>query len=273
MRASQITGIEIVVRAVLEVVRNLNTALRISVPWLAPLAVFFASDKLLPADVKTSDYWLVGLLVGVLPMVIYLFLAFTAIAVAWHRLILKDEIPNFPFAFSSQWQLGRYFLWGLPLGLVLFLPETALIYFAPDDIMDLSWLALHSSVMIGASYVFYRLCVLLPAIALKRRGGNGEGNRNPYTFAWAWRATRPFAAQILLASAVTSGFSIAIEHTEAFVLEWLAALGNGWAFYAGEVANVISHWCWIMFPISMLTTLYAYACMQDDQSSGSSRSV
>ncbi|MEM1201265.1 MAG: hypothetical protein AAGI06_18335 [Pseudomonadota bacterium] len=51
------------------------------------------------------------------------------------------------------------------------------------------------------------------------------------------------------------------------------ASAGGVMYYVGLVVVAVTQWCWCMFTLSLMTTLYGYLCMDQDESSGSSKSV
>ncbi|MEM8689398.1 MAG: hypothetical protein AAGF81_18865 [Pseudomonadota bacterium] len=285
MQTARMTGLQIIGRAVVDVARNYRTALRISVPWAVPVVIFYAVQALIPTAsldlmMLRLPFWIAGLL-GVMA---YVMVSMTAIAIAWHRFILKDEVPNSLFPISSTWQIGRYIFtalgitWTLCLTMVPFL-FLALALFRKTSMVstngEINWfLAVYYLVsVITISFMFFRLCVMLPAVALQDRKPYTKAKSNPYTFDWAWDATQPFSSQLFLISAFTALITFAFQYTVSFVLPQYAVLTGAEMLYVGLAAAAVCNWCWFMLHLSLLTTLYDFVFQKDDQSSGSSRSV
>lgn len=169
-------------------------------------------------------------------------------AVAWHRFILREEVPTKLLPKFHGWRFWAYFWQGLLLGtfvtflsalilvLLLFqkLSEGEYVTFGPQTML------LFSIASAIAGPVFYRFATILPAAALGKR----------FTWGAAWRATKGTTGSLLLVSLVLiGGFRMA---------DWFATKLISDNFFLLVLWDIPFQWFGLMINVSILTTLYGH---------------
>lgn len=162
------------------------------------------------------------------------------IAVAWHRYILLEEEPQ---GFLPQWHGGRmaaYFGRSILIGLSM----VGVILVAALPVMMGLGGALGSAVLVlgflFAVFVFYRLCAVLPSIAV------GE----PITFAKSWHATEGTTGTIAVL--------VVCMFFGAFALTLPAIILGSISPVLGTAYMIVAGWFMTMFGVSILTTFYGH---------------
>ncbi|MDD9738243.1 MULTISPECIES: hypothetical protein [Marinovum] len=226
------------------VINNLDVALRVSlvlysVQAISQIYTFSANsgemvqgpDGIPYPDISAGEGF-VMLLLGIAAL-----LASLWIAVAWHRYVLLGEepagwLPNWPGA-AIPGYLWRSVLLGLVVALAA-VPVGAISAVILPPVLMLA-------VTVGvASFVFFRLSPILPAIAL----GNSLGFRE------AWEATRGEAGTIVgLAGLMILG-SLALQ-----IPTMLSGDPNS---PLSLVYSIVVGWFATMIGISLLTTVYGH---------------
>lgn len=241
-------GWQIFIHSVRLVFSNIEAAFKVSLlPYaLSGLAfVFFgaqatalmrdASPEVLVA--ASSNLWL--------GYFIYLIVSITAalwIAVSWHRYVLLEEyptswIPTFHGA-AIMTYFGRGFLIGLAVAAVL------MVTFAVLG-LALGWMGSGGILLTGVisfavvSYVFYRLCPVLPSAAINQ----------PMTFGEAWKATED--------SGSTIGVLVLLLILSSMVVNLPNQIG-GADTVIGIIYSLVVGWFLMMIGSSVLTTFYGH---------------
>jgi hypothetical protein len=241
-------------------------ALRMSWPWFLILFVAgFVLFLVAPQSVTSVDDLanpdpsnsLKGSFAGFLYMLLFL-VAFTSIAVNWHRYILTNEMPVGATLIRADGLVARYIGNSFLLGLIIMIPLFVGLFLffglakalgAQGPVAGILGALLAFAGVIAMLGYAYRLVIKLPAIAL---------GRTDYTFSNALRDTRDNFWQII-------GFSflaMIVIIIPALFLELL----NRYAFpnlgISGVViavaANLIFQWFSTMFSIANITSMYGF---------------
>ena len=167
------------------------------------------------------------------------------IAVGWHRFILKSEYPGTWIPTMRRTIVLRYIWTGFLLGLLLVavLVPVAIVSVLFVTLLKSSGMAVLPilSVLL-ASYVIYRLSLVLPAVAID----DHDNMEKTLTFKESWRATAGISGALLLLVIVTVvPFGLFEFVSSNLEFKFLALI---WDFCAG--------WLQMMISISVLTTLY-----------------
>lgn len=167
------------------------------------------------------------------------------IAVGWHRFILKSEYSGTWIPTMRRTIVLRYIWTGFLLGLLL---VAVLVPVAIVSVLFVTLLKSSGTAVLPilsvllASYVIYRLSLVLPAVAIN----DHENTRKKLTFKESWRATAGISGALLLLVIVTVvPFGLFEFVSSNLEFKFLALI---WDFCAG--------WLQMMISISVLTTLY-----------------
>lgn len=236
-------GWQIFVHSVRLVMNNLNAAFRVSIVlYLVAVAVqvyqFLNPPQMvegIPVVDPGSAFML--FILAVISLVMSLW-----IAVAWHRYVLSGELPE---GYVPVWRgsaIGRYFWRSVVIGILVALAAVLVsvpMGFIVAGLPGLFWLVLPVAIGAGA-YVFFRLGVSLPAIAMDGQMSFGE----------AWEATAGEAQTILVLVALVVGGSLILT---------LPSLMNGDPnSLISLVYGIVVNWFATIIGISTLTTLYGH---------------
>lgn len=241
-------GWEIFVHSVRLVFSNIESAFKVSlVPYaLSGLAfVFLGAQATSVMRVGTPEAMMAvppGLWLGYL---VYLLVSITAalwIAVSWHRFVLLEEYPSswIPQFHSTaiMTYFGRGFLIGLLIIAVLLAVSTVLG-------LAIGWMGPGGFMLMGvvafavASYVFYRLCPVLPSAAINQ----------DMTFGDAWRATE--------GNGGTIGVLVLLLILSSMVANLPNQIG-GADTMIGIIYSLVIGWFLMLIGVSVLTTFYGH---------------
>ncbi len=245
-------------------INNLKFAFHVSWPWmLALLPVSVISNvylELHPIEPKTMPS--PGLFAALFAVSIFQVVAFASIAVAWHRYILKDEIPQgFAERLRMDWTVWRYvgntILLGLRIGGLMILGELA---FVPGALLLSASKAAGGIVLLLTALGFlYYLFWLIGAFARwsVKLVGIALG-RNDFFMRDAWAITEGSHWEIL----------------GLYLLFFLSALGVGLVFFgvtygaalSGNVLvlivtmalQTVINWGFTIWGVTLLTSLYGF---------------
>jgi hypothetical protein len=246
--------------------RNLGQLVRISWLWLLILLPVYAALHWLDWAWQqerglTSTIAASGLLIMIeLP-------ALASIAVAWHRLILRQERVTARAYLRLGGNVWLYVLYTLLLGLLFLAPLVLLLLPIADDpdsvwmpaVNDSAWLfwlltafvlaqavALFLALAVGF-LVLPRLSLVLPAVAL------GE----PLSLRRAWRMTRANTLRLTLASVlcILPGF---LPSLPAFWWAWTGAAENGALYVMGELISSVGYAVFAIFAVTLLSLTYRF---------------
>ncbi len=240
------------------VLNNLGVAARISIPILILLALFiglsfFAFITLILDTALAIPIGIIGVFIALVATLI----VGSIIAISWHRFVLLGEMPKSDF---SDWKDFNYKDYSIQIFkaslimLLLVIPFIIIISFLggglSDDMGNFNSNQLFIEISSFAfavlySYIFFRMTIGLPAIAI-----NGER----YNFGQSFNKTKEFHGVIFVLSIIAVGVNQAFS--------WLAYLfpmsGFGVVAIIVAVFLIASSWLMSIVGISVLTTLYGH---------------
>lgn len=245
-------GIDIFVHAVRMVLNNLGMALRISLSLMALLLVVVlvlgtggVMMGRMDSSLAVGSYGMGAIFVtAVLSIVIWLW-----IAVAWHRFVLREEMPTgFLPAFNGG-AIGAYLVACIIFGLILFavaLPIALLsgLILAPMVMTTagppgiVTGFVMFVVIYLPLAYVAYRISPILPSAAL--------GARLPVRE--AWYATGAAGIDFIGLAVVSVMASYVLNLPGILMADSLP--GVIWGFAA--------NWISVMVGASVLTTIYGH---------------
>lgn len=241
-------GMSIFLHSVRLVLNNLDVALRVSAVLylISAVAEVYVSLTYLPQLEALDPQTGMSLDPSVAPALLLTFVltlvTATWIAVAWHRYVLLEEIPE---GWMPKWHGGAFlsYVWRSIL-IALVVVGAAMISMIPIGFLGVLFPPLipvfpFLSVAIGA-YVFFRLCPVLPAAAI--------GDPMPLSAAWA--ATRGNGGAIFGLVVVSVGAS--------FLLQIPQLLSDNPTGVISLLYSVVVTWIITMIGISIFTTFFGH---------------
>jgi hypothetical protein len=240
--------------AISSVRNNLAAAFDLSWRWYIIIGItLLISTVIQYASMRNGNAIQFGTFTGLIAGLISL-LAFSSIAVNWHRYILLDEMPHGSEYLRLDSLTMRYF--GNLLLLFLFIFLIALVVVIPLALIGAATgsetFFMVLSVLIAlpiAGIVFMRLGIKLPAIALAKED---------VTFPVAWRLTDgnngPVFLVFLFNVLVTFGVGIAF----ALIVFLINAISPGIALIIEFAGQLGLNWILSIFGITLLTSLYGF---------------
>ncbi len=267
------TGYRIVLRAVADIFSNLPAALRISLPWCMPLAI-------LTLLLDLNIFYRLGMTGVGKTLSIVVFIAFLgyvaisipALAISWHRFILRGQPTDRLFKVDWSWPLMSYLfnmiavalfslLAVVPLWLLYKVASGVMPQVLADMIRNGTILPVTFAATVWLYYLVLRLSFLLPAIALEERGINFEANQRQHTFKWSWQTTKPHASSILVIAAILMALGAGVEVANNVLVGNNPSPGGSLGSTVGYALFAAMNWFWLILNISILTTLYGYICL------------
>ncbi|MBL4890676.1 MAG: hypothetical protein JKX91_02390 [Rhizobiaceae bacterium] len=142
----------------------------------------------------------------VIIMIVVSIVSFTTIAIGWHRLVLREEMPNSFYVLRREWQIGRYFWNTIKIGfaiLIMMIPAFFIVLYPLLTTIDLSifdapapgfskafliQIALQLLFGVIATWLFLRIGTVLPALAIEKRMPLRE----------SFRLTSPISSQLVI---------------------------------------------------------------------------
>jgi len=240
---------------------NLPFAFHISWPWILILVPLTFGSNLLklssedPMAAPTGYGAVSELVVG-----LFSIFAFASIAVAWHRYILKDEIPQGAARLRTDAVVWRYFGNTLKIFFVLL----AVVVPIAIALGVLSWILGQLGTVIsvpgvialclGCIAAFYRLSITLPAVAL--------GDQD-FTLSKAWAATAGNNWQIIGLGLLLFAVVLAIALAAALVGALIVAV-PGIGVLAFTIFQVLVTWAVTIVSVTTLTSLYGFFVQSRD---------
>ena len=225
-------------------------------PVQLPGNLYLAANDLLEPDPSKPDgrYFAVLLLLGAVSV-----LAFSSIAVSWHRYILRDEVPQGWQRLrldGTVWRyIGNVILSFLAMFAVVFagaIPLGALVFvLGPRDGGGATLLvvAFVIALMCVAMVIFYRLSIKLPAVALERQD---------FHFGDAWRASVGNSWQILGLILLFFVVMIVVGLGTAAIAYVLARMPGTAGLAIAIAVQVIVNWISTILGVTLLTSLYGF---------------
>ncbi|MBY6003963.1 hypothetical protein KUV62_08595 [Salipiger bermudensis] len=237
-------GWTIFMHSVRMVLDNLGPALRVSaVLYLLQAASQILTFFMPQADPTAGDPTVAPVAAGeLLILMVLALIASLWIAVGWHRFVLTGETPR---GWLPAWHgseilsyLGRSIVIGLLIGLGIAVIG-GLAMGAAMAVPGLMGMVAFGLVGL-ASYVFFRIGLILPAAALGEKLSLGE----------SWQATaKDDKAILVLALIVMAG---------QFLISVPAMIDGNSSSVISLVYSIVVNWFATMIGISVLTTLYGY---------------
>lgn len=238
------TGWMIFRHAVLMVLRNWRQALQISGLLYAVLAIFEISLGGAAKGHIGPDGIMMSPAIGLSMIAVtagYVILSIW-IAVAWHRYVLLEEMPE---GWFPKWHGGPVASYlGISILITLLISLAAAIvgfFLIKTFTVAMPGMTIAIILMIVAAGVaFFRLCSMLPAAAI------GE----PIKMAEAWHQTRGLTGAILLIVLLQFGLMVGLQITSNLMMFISPVLGF--------VAQIAVNWFTTIVTASLLTTFYGH---------------
>ena len=247
-------GVQIFLHSVRQVVANMQSALQVSaVPYVLQTLLSFAilGPQVLHGQRTTFE---VGELTSgqvwqALALVPILVVTMIWIAVAWHRFVLKGEMPHGLIPAFNVGRIWGYFLRSLAIMLVALLLSIPLMIVgglvSPSFLTpDASNLAAEASIFLIVVFpitaISYRLSTALPATALEKAGAFSAG----------WDATKGESAPIFVMTLISTIAFFLVTEAGIRLFGGIAPLTFIWELVLG--------WFSTMIGLSILTTLYGH---------------
>lgn len=208
----------------------------------APMEPISVSDPTLITDPSQVPDNLGGAIISALANIVILVVAFSLIAVTWHRFILLEEYPGVVPSMGGK-PIGAYIGKSILLALLMLLimvPTVMVVGLIASPFISMSLMlggivfALIAGVIFG--YFWLRFAICLPAVSVNRQMGIRD----------SWSQSAPHSGTIV-------GVAVLLVLVN-IVLGIPAQLAG--ANVVGLVLNLIATWITLMLGISILTTLY-----------------
>jgi hypothetical protein len=244
---------------------NLGFALRAQWPWMAIMAAIFAFIGVtanFPVDATPAQnevffrehpgqlaWFMFELVIGILVAM----LAFSSIAVAWHRYVLLDEVPQGMAKLRLDATVWRYFGNLILIGLLLIvaaLPLTILVglLIAANPLLGIIGALVYSALVMLP--IIYRLSIKLPAIALERKD---------FRMADAWTVSAGNWWQIVGVGLGVTALSWIVGLVMFAVSKLFSlVLGDSIGFWFDLALQVGVNWVLTIMGITLLTSMYGY---------------
>jgi hypothetical protein len=241
-------GWEIFVHSVRLVFSNIEAAFKLSLlPYaISGLAFVFLGAKATAIMREQSPEAIMaapsGLWVGYVFYILVSVIAALWIAVSWHRYVLLEEYPSGWFPTFHGGAIMSYFGRGFLVGLlivgvvlvVMLLLGLVMVWAGAAGAMLVAVLAFAT-----ASYLFYRLCPVLPSAAINQHMSFGD----------AWRATSGNDSTIAVLVILLILSSIVVQ---------LPNQIGGPDSAIGIVYSLVVGWFMMLIGVSVLTTFYGH---------------
>jgi hypothetical protein len=241
-------GVNLFLHSVRLVLNDWRNALRITgilyliyaIPSLI-LTLFFPVPR--SGEVLTAD----ALAVAPVSLLIAIFglVAFVWIAVAWHRYILLDEMPEGQIPVFDSSRLFSYAVNSLGIGVVAVIAAIvvgaiagALVAIVPFLAVVAAMAALAAALIIG-----YRLSPILPAAAIGK----------PLMFGQAWQSTNGANVDIIVLAVISAIASFVID-----IPAWLLGFLGGPGTFLALLWLLATAWLKMLVGVSIVTTIYGY---------------
>ncbi len=241
-------GWEILAHSVRLVFNNIEQALKISaVPYAISALAFlvFGLPAIGALEAGTAEALMnagSGVWLGQLAYIIISVIVTLWIAVAWHRYVLMEEYPEGWVPRLHSGPMTSYFLSSILIGLLIFgvvLVVSLLVGLIAFGLGPSGAFLLGLVAMAVGTYIFYRLCAVLPAAAVGRTMRFGE----------AWEATR--------GSGGTIAVLVLLVVVASIIIQMPTTLGSGSSIF-GIIYSLIVNWLSMLIGVSVLTTFYGH---------------
>jgi hypothetical protein len=252
-------------------INNLKFAFFAQWPWFVVVAVAFTAmsfsndlqfngdQAALEAELKAHPEKAAKFLFSMIAGIGLAMLAFSSIAVSWHRYVLLDEVPQGLAALRVDSIVWRYFgnlvLLGL-LMVVLALPLSLVPFGLFLSTPTLGIAVLIAYMIFVMLPMLYRLSIKLPAIAL---------GRQDFRMGDAWNVSKGNWWQIVGVGLLYSMASWALGLVLMAVATVLnAVFGPVIGFWFDIALQTVVNWVFTVMGITLLTSLYGFFVEQRD---------
>lgn len=242
--------------AIASVRNNITYAFRISWPWYAVLvpigiAAGFLVDYVTGGNPEANP----GAALPIYLVLVFInLLAFSSIAVNWHRYILLDEVPQGSELFRLDDKTWHYFGNVLLISLIMaaisaliVLPLFAITSFINAPLLMAFIVMVAALFLIGI--LFFRLSVKLPSIALGRRD---------FLLSHAWAATRANNLPLLFIFLFEVAAVIGALLVMLLLLFVVSSISPMLGVVVGAILQLVINWVFTIFGITILTSLYGF---------------
>jgi hypothetical protein len=253
--------------AITSTFKNFPFAFHVSWPWMLVIMPLSVATNLYvlfndlafergsnPQPGQTAQYFL-----AVLPLVVVNVLAYSAIAVSWHRYILLDEVPQGWARLRLDRPMWRYignFLLillillgcGVAAGIGVGIAALLVRMILGETVMTILIVPVAIAGYIYGIISMYRMLVKLPAVAL---------GREDFTIADAWFSTRGNQMRLFGMLVVTVCLSLAVGTTmlaAVYVFNLFGTIGLSISI----AFQVLVNWALTIFGVTILTSLYGF---------------
>lgn len=242
----ELMGLSVFLHSVRMVFNNLAIALRISAPLIAVVALSAAGAFVVAnagsIQIDGRQFFVLFLLWLAIALICLVW-----VAVAWHRFVLMDEVPD---GLLPELRGGRIFAYSynaLVIAVLLFLASLPLDFLvnraieaSAGALMIIIAAQIASAIVVAA--ISYRVSLMLPGAAI----GNLLSIRQ------SWQATKGKGFQLLVLAVVSVASAFVVDLPVLLVQQTQVGLMLGFLWGA------ITAWFKVMIGFSILTTLYGH---------------
>ena len=237
------TAMQIAKKSLFLITKNYKDALRIAlVLYVISVVMGYLMSGIWSFDAPAGGFgnqtYSAGSILSIIIIAIVLVFVTLWVAVAWHRYVLLDEVPNGWIPKWSKNEITAYLTKGLvliPLGILVMIPVMiVLVMVNPSS----AAIGLIFDIFVGSflGYMFLRICLVFPAVAV------GEN----MTFSASWADTKEHSTTLIFLAVMQSAIS--------FLLGWVSVpFGSGAASLLLDVSAQTLYGLW---SLSVMTTLY-----------------
>jgi hypothetical protein len=242
--------------AVRSVRNNIHFAFRISLPVYAVLIPLLVGGNILVTVLSGGNPQSAPGTTSALTlaMAFVSLLAFSIIAVRWHRYILRDELPAGNASLSLEPEVWRYVgsvvLIGV-IGFFLLLVAAFIASILAGGSAEISPLmvSLFAAALPFVGLALMRLSVRLPAVAL---------GRTDFSLSNAWAATKGNFGALLGLTLLNIATVLGLVAVSEFVAGALGTVNQTLALIIGIILQLGINWILTLFNSSILTSLYGF---------------
>lgn len=225
---------------------NWQIALKISWFWWSLLTI---AGLLMPTNVTPADSEVKTTLLLVAFSSLTALVGGTIIAIAWHRYVLREEIPGNLLIFPQGWPIGLYILNVFKCGflmMVILLPLLFAFALTPHGLQG--GLGNLLSIFLGVlfTWMFLRIGLVFPAIAV----GQHIKIRD------AFQMTSALSSKLL----VTAMLLVAVQTVPAVLQYLLGVLAGGDMSTVLLPVSLLFSWINLFLSVGVLTVLYGHLC-------------
>lgn len=218
-------------------------AVRIGLFWIPLLLALGLAEQVLRKPGGNPGQFGAGEAVGLLSAVAGL-IGFCAMAVAWHRFILRDEVAAPLQVGSTTWRyLGNSLLILLAMAVPLAIMVAVLALLPPL----VSVIIVPAAILAGAAAM--RLSIKLPAVAL---------GRTDFSFRDAWAATDGNFWQIIGVFALNAIVVLGLALAVIGILQGVNLVLPAAVPYLGLALGAVAQLFYTVFNASIFTSLYGF---------------